>query len=40
VNGPMFAPCETHQALLRMEFERAIAIARECGQCYIEEACS
>lgn len=40
MNAPMFAPCERHQALLRMPFERGLEIARECDQCYIEEACS
>ncbi|WP_279326928.1 hypothetical protein [Cryobacterium zongtaii] len=40
MTAPMFSPCESHQALLRMEFERALGIARECDHCYIEEACS
>lgn len=40
MTDPMFAPCERHQALLRMPFERALGIAQDCSQCYIEEACS
>lgn len=33
----MFSPCADHQALLRMPFERALEIASECDQCYVEE---
>lgn len=32
-------PCNSHQSLLRMpEFWRAARIARDCDQCYVEEA--
>ena len=35
-NEQMFSPCGNHQALLRMQFERALAIAKECAECYNE----
>jgi hypothetical protein len=39
MTAPMLSPCESHQSLLRMpEFWRALDIARECPDCYIEEA--
>ena len=31
-----FAACGDHSALNRMEFERALKIARACDQCMIE----
>ena len=40
MSDPIFSACGDHQALLRMPFERALEIARKCGECYIEEACS
>ena len=40
MTAPMFSACGCHQALLRMPFERALDIARECDQCDVEEACS
>ena len=36
MNEQIFSPCGDHQALLRMPFERALAIAEECDECYIE----
>lgn len=33
------SPCSSHQSLMRMpEFWRAAQIARDCPQCYVEEA--
>lgn len=31
-----FSPCGDHQSLVRMEFYRALEIARECPQCRVE----
>ena len=31
-----FAACGDHQSLNRMEFERALEIARECDECLVE----
>ena len=31
-----FAACGDHSALNTMEFERALAIARQCDECLVE----
>ena len=36
-----FAPCDAHRSLLTLDpFSRALEIAQECDECYVEEACS
>jgi hypothetical protein len=37
MSWPRFAPCENHESLQRMEFNRALDIARECPFCAVEE---
>jgi putative heme iron utilization protein len=34
----MFSACADHQGLKRMEFWRALDIAKDCEQCYVELA--